>query len=470
MQFRSIAMAIGMTALIGATLLAPVAAAEDVPPAPLPSQSLAPLVEKTAPSVVNIFAQKVIRNRSATRYLDGSAFWRLFRDTLLFGYGQDRFESSLGSGVIVAANGVVVTNYHVIEAASGILVALPGGQVYSARVLVSDQRTDLAVLQIEAGGVALPSIAFGDSDRLKAGDQVIAIGNPFGLGQTVTSGIVSATARTSFGVGDFRFFIQTDAAINPGNSGGALIAMDGTLVGINTAIFSTSGGSQGLGFAIPSNMARVMVDSAVKGQTLVRPWIGLSSRTIVPQIAELLSLSSLHGVLVTDVFKGGPADSAGLQPGDVILAVDEFPVDDAQALRYRIATRAAGSTVQLTLERGGEFHKVPVSLQLPPNEPPRNESWMPNLSPLRGARVASLSPAFADEIGVDSGISGVVVLDVRVGAGAYRLGLREGDIIRDIDGRPVRTVDDLLTFRITPFKSSRITLERAGSVLTATRN
>ncbi|GLS20915.1 serine protease [Labrys miyagiensis] len=470
MQLRTFAMAIRMTALIGATIFAPVTAAEDVPPAPPPSQSLAPLVERTAPSVVNIFAQKVIRNRSATRYLDGSAFWRLFRDTLLFGYGQDRFESSLGSGVIVAANGVIVTNYHVVEGASGILVALPGGQAHSAEVLVSDQHTDLAVLRIDAGGAALPSIEFGDSDRLKAGDRVIAIGNPFGLGQTVTSGIVSATARTSFGVGDFRFFIQTDAAINPGNSGGALIAMDGTLVGINTAIYSTSGGSQGLGFAIPSNMARGMVDSAVKGKPLVRPWIGISSRTILPQIAELLGLSSLHGVLVTDVFKGGPADNAGLQQGDVILAVDEFPIDDPQALRYRIATREAGSTVQLTLERGGDFHKVSVSLQRPPNEPPSNDTWMPNLSPLRGARVASLSPAFADEIGVDSGISGIVVLDARVGAGAYRLGLRKGDIIRGIDGRPVRTVDDLLAFRTTPFKSSRVTLERAGSVLTISWN
>jgi Do/DeqQ family serine protease len=470
MPFRLAAATILMTGLIGAMLFAPVLAAEDAPPAPRPGQSLAPLIEATAPSVVNIFARKVIRSRSATRYLDGSAFWRLFRDTLLFGYGQDRFENALGSGVIVEANGVIVTNHHVVDAADGILVALPSGQVYAAKVLGSDQRTDVAVLRIDAGGVALPSSEFGDSDRLKVGDRVIAIGNPFGLGQTVTSGIVSAVARTSFGVSDYRFFIQTDAAINPGNSGGALIAMDGKLVGINTAIYSTSGGSQGLGFAIPSNIVREVVESAVKGEPLVRPWIGLSSRPVQLQVAEPSGLSILHGVAVTDVFKDGPADAAGLQNGDVIMAVDEFSVGDPQALRYRIATRMTGGVAQLTVERGGAFYRVPVSLRPPPDEPPRNESWMPSLNPLRGARVASLSPAFAEEIGADSAISGVVVLDARAGAAAYRLGLREGDIIRGVDDRSVRTVDDLIALRVTPFKPFRITLERAGRTLTVTRN
>jgi S1-C subfamily serine protease len=281
---------------------------------------------------------------------------------------------------------------------------------------------------------------------------------------------VSAVARTSFGVGDFRFFIQTDAAINPGNSGGALVAMDGKLVGINTAIYSSSGGSQGLGFAIPSNMARAIVDSAVKGQTLVRPWIGLTTRPIPARLAALLGLSTSRGVFVTDVYKGGPADSAGLQQGDVVLAIDEFPIGDPQELRYRVATRMNGSMTRLTVERGGELHQVAVTLKPPPDEPPRNESWMPNLSPLRGAKVASLSPAFAEEIGVDSGISGVVILTVGVAAAAYRLGLREGDIIRAIDDRPVRAVDDLLALHVLPFKSYRITLERAGRMLAITRN
>jgi Do/DeqQ family serine protease len=470
MQFRTFAVAILVAGISGVMPLSSIVEADDAPIAQPARPSFAPLVERTAPSVVNIYAEKVIHSRSATRYLDGSAFWRLFRDTLLFGYGHDRFENSLGSGVIVAANGVVVTNHHVVQSANGVLVALPSGQVYPARVLGSDPRTDLAVLLVDADGLALPTIDFGDSDRLKVGDQVIAIGNPFGLGQTVTSGIVSAVARTSFGVGDFRFFIQTDAAINPGNSGGALVAMDGKLVGINTAINSSSGGSQGLGFAIPSNMARAIVDSAVKGQTLVRPWIGLTTRPIPARLAALLGLLTSRGVFVTDVYKGGPADSAGLQQGDVVLAIDEFPIGDPQELRYRVATRMNGSMTRLTVERGGELHQVAVTLKPPPDEPPRNESWMPNLSPLRGAKVASLSPAFAEEIGVDSGISGVVILTVGVAAAAYRLGLREGDIIRAIDDRPVRAVDDLLALHVLPFKSYRITLERAGRMLAITRN
>jgi serine protease Do len=451
-------------------LFSPLVDADDAPTARPTGSSFAPIIENAAPSVVNIYAQKIVHSRSAAHYLDGSAFWRLFRDTLLFGYGQDRVENSLGSGVIVAPNGIVVTNHHVVESAEGILVALSNGQIYSARVLSSDRRTDLAVLQIDADGVALPTVPFGDSDRLKVGDPVIAIGNPFGLGQSVTSGIVSAVARTSFGVGDFRFFIQTDAAINPGNSGGALIASNGTLIGINTAIYSRSGGSQGLGFAIPSNMARPIVESAENDRPFVRPWIGLTSRSNQPRLAEVLGLSASRGVVVTDVFKGGPADVAGLRYGDMVLAVDEFPIGDPQALRYRVATRTNGSTVRLTVERQGQLHQVAVTLRPPPDEPPRSEAWMPNLSPLRGARVASLSPAFAEEIGVDSGVSGVVVLAVEVGAAAYRLGLREGDIIRAIDSRQVRTVDDLLAFTVIPFRSSNLALERAGRALTITRD
>ena len=466
---RSVIAAILLSWLTAMSASSRYAAAEEASLASPTSQSLAPLIERTAPSVVNIYAKKLIRSRSATRYLDGLAFWRLFRDTLLFGYGQDRIENALGSGVIVAANGVIVTNHHVVENAEGIIVALPNGQIFPSAVLISDRRTDIAVLRIDTGGVPLPFIEFGDSDRLRVGDQVIVIGNPFGLGQTVTSGIVSALARTSFGVSDFRFFIQTDAAVNPGNSGGAQIALDGKLVGINTAIYSTSGGSQGLGFAIPSNMVRAIVESAMRGRPLQRPWIGLSSSPIPPQLAGLLGLSSPQGVVVTEVFAGGPADRAGLRLGDVILAVDDSLVQDPQALRYRIATRPAGGMAGLAIVRAGERRRVVVSLQLPPDQPPRNERWMPPLSPLRGARVASLSPAFAEEIGADSGLTGVVVMDVGTGAAAARLGLRAGDIIRSINDRPVRVVDDLLAFRVSPFTSWRMTVSRAGRTVTVAR-
>ncbi|MGQ0486168.1 MAG: trypsin-like peptidase domain-containing protein [Hyphomicrobiales bacterium] len=429
-------------------------------PAP-PAQSFAPLIEKTAPAVVNIYARKIVQTRSATRFLDGSAFWRLFRDTLLFGYGRDRIENSLGSGVIVRPDGVIVTNTHVVENADGIFVALVDSRAYAAEVLLSDKRTDLTVLRI-AAGEPLPFIEFADSDRLKVGDPVIAIGNPFGLGQTVTSGIVSAVARTSFGIGDFRFFIQTDAAINPGNSGGAQITMEGKLSGINTAIFTTSGGSQGLGFAIPSNMVRIVVESAVQGKPLVRPWIGVSGRSLSPLTAAMLGLASTRGVLVTETYEGGPGQIAGLRFGDVILTVDDFPVDDPQALRYRIATQQAGGSVLLQVMRQGRRTELAVTLLPPPGVPPRNETRLPPLNPLRGAKVASLSPAFAEELSLDSGLSGVVVLEVGRASAAGRLGLEAGDIIRGLDGRAIRTVEDVLAYRIRPFKPWTFAITRAG--------
>lgn len=431
--------------------------------------SLAPLVEKTAPAVVNIYARKLLKARSATRVLDGSGFWRLFRDSLLFGYGRDRIENSLGSGVIVSADGIVVTNNHVIEDAEEIAVALVDGRVFAARKLLTDKRTDIAVLLIGGRGQGLPFIAFGDSDLLRVGDQVIAIGNPFGLGQTVTSGIVSALARTSAGVSDFQFFIQTDAAINPGNSGGAQIDMEGRLVGINTSIYSTSGGSQGLGFAIPSNMVKSIVESVTSQKPLIRPWIGFSGRGVPAQYAVLLGLPPGKGVLVTGIYKAGPAEVAGLRIGDVVLSVDGFPVNEFQALRYRIATRPAGGTANLIIVRQGRLLNLAVSLVAPPVEPVANKTWAPSTSPLRGARIASLSPALAEEIGLDSALSGVVVLEAGVGSGASRLGVAAGDIIRTIDDRNVSTVDEVLAFRMPVFKSWSIVLTRAGQEITLKR-
>ena len=431
--------------------------------------SLAPLVEKTASAVVNIYAQKLVRSRSAARLLDGSGFWRLFRDSLLFGYGKDRIENSLGSGVIVAMEGVIVTNNHVVEDADDIAVALNDGRVFQAEKLLTDKRTDIAVLRINGRGQNLPFIAFGDSDLLRVGDQVIAIGNPFGLGQTVTSGIVSGLARTSIGVSDFRFFIQTDAAINPGNSGGAQVNMDGRLVGINTTIFSTSGGSQGLGFAIPSNMVRTIVESVVQRKPLIRPWIGLSGRSVPPQFSKLLGLPPGKGVIITGIYKGGPAEAAGLGIGDVIVSLDGFPVNEFQALRYRIATRTAGGNVNLIVYQQGKFGSVSVALVAPPDVPAANRTWALSTSPLRGARVASLSPALAEDLGLDSGLSGVVVLEAGAGSGASRLGISEGDIIHTIDDRNVLTVDEVFAFQQAAFKPWSIVLTRAGQEITLKR-
>lgn len=432
-------------------------AGEDFP------QSFAALVEKSAPAVVNIYARKIVHSRSQS--LDGSAFWRLFRDTLLFGYGRERIENSLGSGVIVRSDGIIVTNHHVVEAAEGVVAALADGRVFNAEILLSDKRTDIAVLKIETRGEVLPYLEFGDSDLLRVGDRVLVIGNPFGLGQTVTSGIVSALARTSVGITDFRFFIQTDAATNPGNSGGAQVTMDGKLVGISTAIYSTTGGSQGLGFAIPANMARMVAETAVQHRPLIRPWIGLSGRRVPPQIAMVLGLPT-KGVLVSGLYKGGPAAAAGVATGDIVMSVDGLTVDEPLVLRYRIATRLVGATVRLSLIREGSQIEIPVLLKAPPDVPPRNDRWLTGLSPLSGAKAASLSPALAEEIGVDSGIPGVVLLDVSAGSSADRLGLRAGDIIQAIDGRPINTVEELADFRMAAFKPWAISFNRSGEELT----
>jgi Do/DeqQ family serine protease len=427
--------------------------------------SFAPLVERTSPAVVNIYAQKVVRARSPAPVLDGSAFWKLFRDALLFGYGRERIENSLGSGVIVRPEGIIVTNHHVVAAARGIVVALVDGRNYPARVLLSDKRTDIAVLQIETFGEPLPYIEFGDSDRLKVGDLVLAIGNPFGIGQTVTSGITSALARTGVGITNFQFFIQTDAAINPGNSGGALIAMTGKLMGINTAIYSMSGGSQGLGFAVPSNMVRKIVESVINNRPLVLPWIGVSGQRIPPQIAMMLGMTRPVGVFITGVYEGGPAEKSGLAIGDIVLSVGGIPVADLQALRYRFATQTVGKNVPLTVVRDGEKIRIDIAPVAPPDKPPRDDTWISGFNPLSGGKVASLSPARAEELGLDSAIHGVVVLKIRRGSAAARRGIHEGDIIRAFDGRPISTVQELQDFRVPQFRPWSIRITRAGEDL-----
>ena len=310
------------------------------------------------------------------------------------------------------------------------------------------------------------------------GEWAIALGNPYAymLGNaepTVTAGVISATNRNIMSGGNMQGvyvdMIQTDAAINPGNSGGAQIDMDGKLIGINTSIYTTSGGSQGLGFAIPSNMVKSIVDSAVSNKPLIRPWIGLSGRRVPPQFSKLLGLPAGKGVVVTGTYMGGPAEAAGLGIGDVVVSVDGFPVNEFQSLRYRIATRMAGEKVNLIVYQQGKFTSVAVGLVAPPDTPAANRTWAPSVSPLRGARIASLSPALAEEIGLDSGLSGVVVLEAGVGSGASRLGLSAGDIIRDINNREVRTVDDVLAFQKTAFKPWNITLTRAGQEVTLKR-
>jgi serine protease Do len=401
--------------------------------------SFAPLVKRAAPAVVNVYTRRTVRT-SPSPLLNDPFFRRFFGDAFP---ETDREQNALGSGVVVDATGLVVTNNHVIRGADQITVILADRREFEATVLRADERTDLAVLRIETGGERLPALELRDSDELEVGDLVLAIGNPFGVGQTVTSGIVSAVARTSVGIADYRFFIQTDAAINPGNSGGALVSMDGRLVGINTAIFSRDGGgSIGIGFAIPSNMVHSVVAGVASGGRLVRPWFGATGATVTAEIAASLGMPRPLGVIVEDVFPGSPAERAGLRRGDVLTHIEGREISDQQALRYRIATQSAGSTVRLTVWREGRERASSAALVAPPETPARDITVLRGNQPLAGATVANLSPALAEELGLDIPPRGVIVLETRRGSPVQQIRVAPGDVILRINDREIRTVED----------------------------
>ena len=404
-------------------------------------QSFAPLVKRTAPAVVNVFTRKVVREQASSPLFNDPFFRRFFGDQP--GGEQQREQNSLGSGVIVRKDGIVVTNHHVVKDADEIRVVLSDRRELEATLIGSDERTDLAVLRVKASPEGLPVIELGDSDGIEVGDLVLAIGNPFGVGQTVTSGIVSATARTMVGVSDYRFFIQTDAAINPGNSGGALVAMDGRLIGINTAIYSKTGGSVGIGFAIPANMVRAVVTGLVDGGKIVRPWFGAQGQPVSTDVAASLGLARPGGVILEQVAAGGPAARAGLKVGDVVVSIDGRDVEDPQALKFRIGTLPIGGTARLGVLRQGRQQQVVVSLEAPPEIPPRQTSQLQGRQPFAGATVANLSPALADELGIDVVAKGVIVLQTRQGSIAQRLGVAPGDIILKVNDVEIASVQML---------------------------
>ncbi len=406
--------------------------------------SFAPVVRRVAPAVVNVYAKRRVVERSPMMSLFSDRFFRRFMQGEGFGMPRERIQSSLGSGVIVRSEGIIVTNNHVIEGGDELTVVLADRREFDAEVLVADERTDLAVLRIDTGQERLPSVEFRDSDTVEVGELVLALGNPLGIGQTVTNGIVSAVARTQIGISDFRFFIQTDAAINVGNSGGALVTTDGKLIGINTAILSRgSGGSIGLGFAIPANMVRLVVDSAVTGGKIMRPWFGAGYQPVTSDIAESLGLDRPGGALITQIFPGGPAERAGLRSGDVILNVGEFEVLDPEGLRYRIATQKPGERVQVRYWRDRRARNTTASVTEPPNTPAANETTLGGTSPLAGATVVNLSPAFNTENGLDPFETGVAISGIASRTLASRTQLRTGDIILGINGERTTSVRDL---------------------------
>src|SRR5438128_6781276 len=331
------------------------------------TSSYSDAVQRAAPSVVNIFTSKEIR---APRHplLNDPIFRRFFGDQLP---DEAQRASSLGSGVIVSTSGFVLTNHHVVEAADEIEVALADGKKLLAKLVGNDPETDLAVLRVDSEN--LPAISFGSSETLRVGDVVLAIGNPFGVGQTVTSGIVSALGRTGLGINTFENFIQTDAAINPGNSGGALIDASGNLIGINTAIFSRSGGSMGIGFAIPVSTAQMVLEQIVKTGSVTRGWIGVEVQEITPPIAESFKLGGTRGALIAGVLRGGPADKAGIKPGDVLLEVQGKPVADPAAMLNLIAALAPGSAATMKVKRQGQDMDASVTVGRRPKPQARPE-------------------------------------------------------------------------------------------------
>ena len=404
-----------------------------VPAAGQVALSFSPVVKAAAPAVVNIYTAKVDRR---PRNFNEEFMQRFFGGAPV----QPRVSQSLGSGVIVGADGLIITNNHVVEGADQILVALADRREFKAKIMFADPRLDLALLKVETEGAVLPVIRMADSDRVEVGDVTVAIGNPFGVGQTVTTGIVSALARTGIGVSDWQFFIQTDAAINPGNSGGALLDAQGRLIGVPTAIFSRGGGSNGIGFAIPSKMVRVFLNAADKGK-LVSGWIGVEGEALTADTAKQLGLDRPGGLLVTGVVPGSPGAKAGIAVGDVLRSVDGKEVANGGQLRYSLATEGVGTALNVKLWRDRTERSVSVTLAAPPEIPARSLTKIAARSILTGVTLANLSPAYAQELGAGLPEQGVVVVAIDGNAPAARF-LRPGALIETLGGQPVKSVAD----------------------------
>jgi Do/DeqQ family serine protease len=425
--------------------------------------SYAPIVQRVQPAVVNVFATKVVQNRNPL--MDDPIFRRFFG---VPGNQPEQMQRALGSGVMVDPSGLVVTNVHVIEGADQVKVSLSDKREFEAEIVLKDPRSDLAVLRLKDVHEKFPTLDFDNSDELMVGDVVLAIGNPFGVGQTVTHGIISALARTQVGITDYQFFIQTDAPINPGNSGGALVDMNGKLAGINTAIYSRSGGSQGIGFAIPANMVRVVVASAKSGGSAVkRPWLGARLQAVTPEIAETLGLKLPNGALVSSVVSGSPAAKAGLKVSDLIVGIDGQAIDDPNAFNYRFATRPLGGTAQIDLQRAGKSLKLAIALETAPDSG-RNEIVLTSRSPFQGAKVSNISPAVADELHLDADTEGVVVTDIAEAATAAGVGFQKGDIILAVNNQKIAKTSDLEKATRESSRVWRITLMRGGQQINVT--
>jgi serine protease Do len=405
------------------------------------SRAFSDIARSVSPAVVNISTTKVVKRDTPPSSDD--PFFDFFNPFKDFKMPRKWREQSLGSGVIVSPDGIIVTNNHVIEQADEIRVTLFDKRSFKARIIGADPKTDVAVVKIDATG--LPTVRWGDSDKLQVGEFVLAIGNPFGLSHTVTMGIISAVGRADVGIADYEDFIQTDAAINPGNSGGPLVNVRGELIGINTAIFSKSGGYQGIGFAVPSNMARLVIDQLEQHGKVTRGWLGVTIQELTPDLAMKFGLGSAGGALVSDVAKASPADTAGIRRGDIILEFNGKDVNDVGNLRNMVAQSKVGSVVPVTIRRGAKAYAFKVTIAALPRDTaealPVNPQEEQGGGSLTGLSVMDLSKEISKQLGLSKDEKGVVIVRVEPGSSAEDAGLRKGDVIQEIDRKKIERID-----------------------------
>ena len=485
LNVRTAVLALGAAALLAGSALAashmdaakgkptPAAAKVELDETPIPREpgshtSFAPVVKKVAPGVVKIVTTTKAANISAPEGFGlNDPFWRRF-----FGdqFGQQtpnrQFnvprQHGLGSGVIVTKDGYILTNNHVVDNAEEVKVTLQDGREFTAKVVGRDPKSDIAVIKIDAS--SLPVVPMADSDKVQVGDIVLAIGNPFGVGQTVTTGIVSATGRGNLGIEDYEDFIQTDAAINPGNSGGALVDVEGRLIGINTAIYSRTGGNQGIGFAIPSGLARNVMDSLISYGSVARGYLGVMIQDVTPALAKEFKLKDSSGALIGDVVPKGPADKAGLKDGDVVLEYNGKKVIDSRRLRLAVGETKPGTTVPVKILRDGSSKTLDVTVQ----QLPGTEKLAKNNAPgdtdngtLNGVGVADLDDQTRQQLKLPENIKGVVITEVQPDSAAAEAGLKQGDVIQEINRHPVKTAEEAV--KLTENPKDKVTLLRIWS-------
>lgn len=421
------------------------------------SIGFAPLVKRAAPAVVNIYA-KIMTEGQASPFGGDPFFEEFFRG---FAPTRPKVEQSLGSGVVLSAGGLMVSNFHVVGMASEIRVVTTDRREYSARVLLGDKESDLAILQLEDAS-DLPFLSLRNSDHVEVGELVLAIGNPFGVGQTVSSGIVSGLARSGAATGKMRgYFIQTDAAINPGNSGGALIDVNGDLIGINTSILSRSGGSNGIGFAIPANLvAQFMAQARAGNDGFMRPWAGMAGQPVDSDLAASLGLTIPEGIMIADLHPQSPFAMAGFAVGDIITHVDGLMVNSAPEMLFRMSVTGIGGTAIITRLHGPDTAEVEVAMIAPPDEPPAQELTLGDATVLAGLTVARANPVTIARFGMPLATMGVLVIDP--GAAGARVGLQPGDVISEINKHSINISDDVRAALTDPGRRVQMVLKRRG--------